>query len=247
MLLAFIAALIGSTLQSATGFGFALVLGPALFGVLEPEEALTTLLILGTVLNLMVLLAEGREREIHSGQLSVILAAAVPGVLIGVLVLRALSKPTLQVAVGIAVVIAVAIQVKASRRTVTQAVPTTPTLGAATVGLTTGFLTTSTGTSGPPLVLWFQRLGLDPTAMRDTLAAAFLALNVLGATALFTIGEDPGAPSAADLVVLLVLTIAGYVGGRELFHRLSSDAFRTAGLVLVVAAGIASVIAGLSG
>jgi uncharacterized membrane protein YfcA len=37
MALAAIAALVGAFIQSATGFGFALVLSPALFAVLEPE------------------------------------------------------------------------------------------------------------------------------------------------------------------------------------------------------------------
>lgn len=247
MLLVAIAALVGATLQSASGFGFALVLGPALFGVLEPEEALTTLLVLGTALNLLVLLAEGRRREVHANQLSVILVAAVPGVILGVLILRTLSKPALEVIVGIAVVIAVALQATASRRSAARAASTALLAGAAVVGLTTGILTTSTGTSGPPLVLWFQRIGLNPTAMRDTLAAAFLSLNALGAVALFSLGNDPGAPSALELALLMALTIIGYLGGRELFRRLSSESFRTIGLLVVVAAGVASVIAGISG
>jgi uncharacterized protein len=60
MLLAAVAALVGAAVQSATGFGFALVLSPALFAVMEPTEAVTALLLLGAVLNMLVLL-EGHD------------------------------------------------------------------------------------------------------------------------------------------------------------------------------------------
>ena len=52
MVLAAAAAFTGASVQSATGFGFALVLSPALFAVLEPLEAVWALLALGVVLNL---------------------------------------------------------------------------------------------------------------------------------------------------------------------------------------------------
>ena len=60
MILAGVAAFAGAFVQSATGFGFALVLSPALFAALDPVEAVTTLLILGLALNLLVLFERGR-------------------------------------------------------------------------------------------------------------------------------------------------------------------------------------------
>jgi hypothetical protein len=60
MLLAAAAALVGASVQAATGFGFALVLSPALFAVLEPVEAVTSLLFLSVALNLLVLFERGR-------------------------------------------------------------------------------------------------------------------------------------------------------------------------------------------
>ncbi len=45
--LAAVAALVGAAVQSATGFGFALLLCPALFAVVDPYEAVTALLALG--------------------------------------------------------------------------------------------------------------------------------------------------------------------------------------------------------
>lgn len=247
MILAAVAAFAGATLQSATGFGLVLVLGPALFATVEPEEALTVLFVLSAVLNLLVLAAERREREVRADQLTVILGAALPGVVLGVLILQAIAKPALQVIVGVAVVLAAMAQVQGARLASSGTGAGAPSYAPALVGLLTGILTTSTGTSGPPMVLWFQRLGFSPHAMRDTLAGAFFVLNVIGAAALFTLGEDPGLPGAASVAVLLVLAIAGYLMGRVLFEGLDPRHFHTAGLLLVVGAGIASVAAGLSG
>ena len=60
IVLAGAAALVGALVQSATGFGFALVLSPALFAVLDPYEAVTTMLLLGPPLNVLVLLDSER-------------------------------------------------------------------------------------------------------------------------------------------------------------------------------------------
>jgi uncharacterized membrane protein YfcA len=240
-----VATIAGSTLQSATSFGFALVLGPAVFAVFEPAEALTTLLVLGAVLNLLMLFTEGRSRAIRGDRLIALLPWALPGLAIGAVILAALPKPALQVAVGIAVMAAAAVQAADRTPIHARAGGREPVWAAPVAGVTTGVLTTTTSTSGPPLVLWFQRLGLGPTEFRDSLAAAFLALNVLGVLALGAFGDGIETRHPAFFVGLLILTALGHLAGRRLFERLEPDRFRDAGLVLVVLAGIASVAAGL--
>ncbi len=76
MVLAAAAAFTGASVQSATGFGFALVLSPALFAVMEPFEAVWALLVLGVVLNLLVLWQQGRVRW---DALRPVLIASLPG------------------------------------------------------------------------------------------------------------------------------------------------------------------------
>jgi len=100
MALAAAAALLGAAVQSATGFGFALILSPALLAALEPYEAVTALLALGLALNLLVLFERGRPGSVRWRELRPVLAAAVPGLALGAAVLALLSKPTLQVVVG---------------------------------------------------------------------------------------------------------------------------------------------------
>src|ERR687893_1161858 len=86
----------GATLQSATGFGFALVAGPAVFAAVAPAEAITILLVLGAVLNLLIMLAEQRPSQVLGREAAWILGWAAPGIVAGILILTALAKPTLQ-------------------------------------------------------------------------------------------------------------------------------------------------------
>ena len=102
--------MLGALVQSATGFGFALVLSPALFAVLDPYEAITTMLLLGPPLNLLVL-ADSRGHA-QWRVLAPMLAAAVPGLLLGVLALELFSKAALQVLVGAGVIGAAAWQLR---------------------------------------------------------------------------------------------------------------------------------------
>ena len=103
MVLAALAALVGAAVQSATGFGFALVLSPALFAVMEPAEAVTVLLALGAALNLLVLL---ERHDARWSRLPPLILPALPGLALGAVVLAALSREPLQVGVGLAVIAA---------------------------------------------------------------------------------------------------------------------------------------------
>ena len=106
-------------MQSASGLGFALVLSPALFAVMEPVEAVTTLLALGLALNLLVLFEGGRaQRHVDWSGLAPVLLAALPGLIAGVVVLTRLSKDALQVAVGVAVIAAAGWQLERRRRNI---------------------------------------------------------------------------------------------------------------------------------
>jgi len=243
MLLAAAACFAGASIQSATGFGFALVLSPALFAVVDPDQAVSALLVLGLVLNVLVLFGGGRPGPVRWHALAPMLAAAGPGLAAGALLLSVLSKAVLQVAVGLLVVAAAALQL---RRPAPEPAPA----GRATAlaaGLATGTLTTATSVSGPPLVLWFDAQGTRPAELRASLAASFLALNLAGALVLLAVGSlrSPARPEA--LAALLALTAAGHLAGAWVFRRLDGRRFREIVLALVACAGAASVVAGLSG
>jgi len=233
----------GATLQSAIGFGFALVAGPAVFAVAEPAEAITILITLGTVLNLLIMLAEQRPSEVLRPEVIRILAWAAPGVVAGLFILLALSKPTLQVVVGVSVIVAVVIQARNGLAEEKQGTP----VARAAAGLAAGTLTTTTATSGPPLVLYLQSIGARPEPFRDTMAALLLGLNVMGAVALVVADNRAELPELAILAVLVLAVAVGRPAGRILFDRFDHHSFRVAGLGLIVVSGFASIAAGLAG
>jgi uncharacterized protein len=244
MALAAIAALVGAALQSATGFGFALVLSPALFAALEPEEAVGTLLVLGPALNLLVLF-EGGAAHADWRRVAPMLVAAVPGLVAGVLLLTALSKEALQVIVGLAVIAAAGWQLRARRRAGGERRRTElPAAVGWAVGFLSGTLTTSISVSGPPIVLWLEAHGVRPAAFRASLAASFLALNLAGWVVLL-VAEGTGWFDAGVVAPLLGLVLAGHVIGTLAFHRLDPRRFFGIALALVVCTGAASLAAGL--
>jgi uncharacterized membrane protein YfcA len=233
MILAALAALVGAAVQSATGFGFALVLSPALFAVMEPAEAVTVLLALGAALNLLVLV-EGRDAR--WSLVPPLILPALPGLALGAVVLAALSREPLQVGVGVAVIAAGLWQLR--HRAAAARVPAT------VAGFLSGVLTTSISISGPPLVLWLEAQGLRPAEFRATLAAAFLALNLAGWAVLGVAGDATA--ELGELLVLLGLVLAGHLLGTLAFRRLDHERFYRVVLVLVLITGAASVVAGLA-
>ncbi|MEX2194414.1 MAG: sulfite exporter TauE/SafE family protein [Thermoleophilaceae bacterium] len=235
---------LGALLQSAGGFGFALVAGPALFAALSPHEAVGTLLVLGAGLNLLVLLGERRPTDVRRSDVGPMIACAVPGVAAGVAILDALPKPTLQVLVGAGVLSAAGAQAVLRA----EPAPHHPAGRASSypVGLLAGTLTTATSVNGPPLVLWLRARGARPGELRDSLAASFLALNALGAVALALLGGAGRAFDPAVIALLAPVTVVGHAAGRRVFTRLPARRFHALGLALVVAAGTASVAAGMA-
>lgn len=232
MLLAALAAFVGAAVQSATGLGFALVLTPALFAVLEPAEAVTAVLLAGMVLCTLVLV---ESRRVATHGLARMLAPAAPGLGLGLLVVTTLAKEPLQVGVGVAVIAAAAWQLR-SRAPVR--VP------AALAGFVSGALTTSIGVNGPPLALWLESERVAPAVFRTTLAAAFLVLDAAGILAIAS-SEGAGVVDAGVLGPLLAGVVGGYAVGALAFRRLDAARFSRVALVVVICTGIASVAAGI--
>jgi uncharacterized protein len=245
MPLAAAAALVGAVIQSATGFGFALVLSPALFAAVDPVEAVTSLLVLGLALNALVLFERGRPEHVDWRALAPMLLAAIPGLAAGVVALTLLSKGALQVAVGLAVIFAAIWQLNQRRRRGrTEADRRLPAAAGWAAGFASGALTTSISVSGPPIVLWLEAHGVRPEEFRASLAGSFLILNLVGGAVLL-VAEGGGALEADVVLPLLALVVVGYALGSVVFSRLQGDRFFALALALVACTGAASLAAGL--
>ena len=220
-------ALAAAVVQASTGLGFALVLSPAVFALLEPESAVVAITVLGLALNGLVLFGERRRPRVAWGEVRPILVASIPGAVCGVLVLRALPKSVLQIAVGVAVIGAAALRARA-RREAAAPTPGDPRARLA-LGFATGALSTSAGVDGPPIALWFAHRGLAPAEIRDSLSAAFLGLGIIAA-----VGPGAGAGHRrrrgrlGALAAALVCVVAGHAIGQRAFARIDAAALRAA-------------------
>lgn len=246
--LAVVAVLVGAAVQSATGFGFALISGPVLFALLEPAEAVTALLVLGIAVNLLVVAGRRSGGVVRWPDVGRVSLAAVPGLAGGALLLGVVPKPVLQGIVGAGVLLAVVLQLRRREPQLSAAAVHRPPWGSvAGIGVLVGVLTTTTGTNGPPLVLWLERRRLDPADARRTISAVFLALNVLGAVVLAVVGRGGSGFRPVLLGVLLAGAVAGHLAGAAVFRRLDPRRFRVAGLVLCTVAGLAAIVSALTG
>ncbi len=240
MTLALIAvgAFVAACVQATSGLGFALILTPVLFALMSSVGTIVTATGLGIVLNVLVLFAERRRLSVAWSEVVPILAAAAPGSVLGLLLLRALPKPALQIAVGIGV-IAVALLRLRGRVRVHAGGP----WQRATLGFTTGTLSTSTGVSGPPVALWFSSQGLQATRVRDSLCATFLGLGIITAVTLLPVLHDAHV-GLNVLLVAIVAVVGGHAIGSRLFARLTTDRFELLLLAIIFVAGATSLVLG---
>jgi uncharacterized protein len=226
----------GAALQSATGFGFSIVAAPIVFAVVEPEEAVGLMIVLGSLVNVLTLVSERRRPRPVWRECAVVLGFAVPGAVAGVAVLRALDPVALQVAVSVGVVATLLARKVGGERP-------TPGWAGPIAGVAAGGLTTSTTTAGPPLIVYLLGRRLEPEQVRDTVPVCFLGLSLVGVLALWVTGTEGAVPEAGLVALLVPVVAAGHLAGRPLFAALVRGGRYEAVLTTVL---LGSVVAGLA-
>lgn len=210
-------ALAGATVQTVTGFGFALLAVPSLVLVLPVREAIVVASLLG--LGNASLVALSTRGHADRGTILRLLLGSAAGMPIGLAVLLLLSPDALRVAVG-ATTVAMAVAVGRGVRA--------PSHGSGTdvaLGVACGTLATSTGMNGPPLVLYLQSRGLAPTAFRATLSRFFFASGVLSQVT-FGVGGLLDRRALLLAAAGVPAALAGHRLGSALVRRLSPARFR---------------------
>lgn len=223
---------VGSIVQGTIGFGFALT-SASVVSLIEPDAVPGTLLLLAFPINALI-----ARRERHAidriGVMELTIGLAV-GTVLGVLVLRDLSREALQVAFGAAIIAAVVLSIahphiRLDRRN---------RLGG---GTASGLITTVAATGGPAIALLYQRR--PGPELRGTLAAAFFisaTMSVVGLAFADRIGWLQ--------VRLALVALPGLLGGLALSARLApwldETWLRPAVLVFAAGAGAAAIATAL--
>ncbi len=215
------------------------MVAPGLFAALEPRQALYATLCSALVLNGLMLL--GTRPVVRTRGLSAALLWAVPGFIAGAAIVGGISRSHLQIAVGVAVVLAVL--ARAWHPGVVSDGPRRAAVRAG-AGLFAGFLTTTISSNGPPLALWLDAEGVRGRELRDTLQVLFAVCNLAGIGAL-ALHELPRSHTFLMTAVLLPGLVAGLVAGRRIAPRLAPATARRLALGVICATGVGSVLAGL--
>lgn len=239
-----VAVLAGAALQSAVGFGFALVCAPLVLAATSPEEAIGLLVLLGVEVNLLTLFTERRRPRPMASDALAVVTFAVPGMVAGVAVLRSVDATTLQIIVTAVVFAGLITQYLAARRRPDEP-SDAPRWASSAAGLAAGALTTSTSTAGPPLVLLMLGRRADPVRIRDTLTVCFLALGTIGFGVLMATGTTAAVPDPAALAALAAVVAVGHVAGRPVFARLAHGHYESVLTGVLTASAIGGLAATL--
>lgn len=228
-----LAVAVGAVAQSISGIGFSLVAGPLLFALFGAREGVQVAVALSMVVNAAVLVREHRAVMVRR-VLPVLLAALVATPLLVRLFADVHPRPLRAVAGGVIVVGAALVAAGRSRDT--------GPLGGVAAGVVSAAMNVLASTGGPAVAVYAAGARWDPSRLRATLQAYFLALNVV---TLATLG--PPHWSARRGLVLVGGLLAGSALGAVLAPRVPVGRARMVTLALAAAGGLAVTVSAVSG
>jgi hypothetical protein len=233
LLVVFLAGMI----QGLTGFGFALVSVPLLLIFLPPTMAIPMVIIHGTLITLILLFESRKWLELR--RILPLIIAGVIGVPFGTYILTALGINVLKVFIGVVITLFALIFLAGFRREIRN-----EKLASGPIGFISGLLNSSTGMSGPPVILFFINQGLRKEVFRANIIAYFVALNLVTISSFLYTGLI-----TSDVlhyaVLFLPAMILGAATGIRLIHRVDEKLFSRIALIIAAIAGLASILSGL--
>lgn len=224
--------------QSVAGFGFALLAVPVMATAIDPRVAV----VVSTVLGIMSTSAQATQDRRHVEPVLArrLILSSLVGMPLGLVVFLVVDVAVLRIALGLAVLGAVALLARElDLRHVS------PRMDVA-LGTMSGVLATSLSTNGPPLVFDLHSRRLAPERFRATLSAV-LAASGVASLVLFALARRIDAQVLRAASVGLPALLAGYLLGRWVRPWLDAARFRSLVLVLLSAAAVSTLVAGVVG
>ncbi len=230
--LLWLAVLVAAVLRSFTGFGFGLAAVPIFVLFMPPTEAV----VLSTSLTFAISLISVKTYwgVYPARSLSPMLAFALVGTALGVLVLDRLDIRQFQLLVGIAVIVTCLLLTRCRPRRRRSGGPVS-----GLVGLLSGLLNGAFAMPGPPVIVYAMATQMDPARSRSLLMTFFLfstamALVFYALAGFFT----PATPWLFGLAFPAIL--AGDRLGYLLFRRFADRIYRQVALALLLLVGLAT-------
>jgi hypothetical protein len=226
------------TVQSITGFGFALLAVPLLSFAIDARLAVVVSTTLSFAASSWLAAHEWSHCDRPTAKRMIIGAAI--GSPFGLFVLHVASERALRL--GLALMITAFLVVNLRGLRLHHAGPGTD-LG---VGVVSGVLSTSLSTNGPPLVMVLHARHLPPATFRATLGTVFAASGTI-AVVLFAGSGFYDHDALVTLAVSAPAVLAGIVLGRRLAGVIAPGAFRRMVMWLLALTAAAAAVGALVG
>ncbi|MGI8887501.1 MAG: sulfite exporter TauE/SafE family protein [Nocardioidaceae bacterium] len=225
-----------AAVQLATGFGFALVCVPLLVLVIDPHIAVLIVLQVGMI-GALFQAVEGRH-HVNRGVVARLIAAAFVGLPAGGWVYSRSSPEVLKILIGVSILATVALLARGL--SFKRSSPPVDIIA----GLLTGFLTTCTGASGPPVVAILHARKVAPEVFRATASTVFCVLDAVSIAAFAATGHISWSLTLATLCTLPGMGVGAWVG-MKVRPMLNPKVFRIVVLLLLTWSGIAAILTAL--
>lgn len=230
----------GAIAQRVSGMGFALVVAPVLVLLIGPFDGVLMVNICGAVSALMVVTRVWRD--ISWKHYFLLAVPAVLAIIPGSMIAVAVSGPTLQIAVGVILTVALTVSLLVTRGTRTTAVGPTGLIA----GTASGLMSATAGISGPAVGVFAVLTRWEHRTFAATLQPYFFTL---GASAFLgkIIASGGSLPDYEWWLWVLVIacTIVGLTMGEFVAKRMSVPAARITVIVISYVGGIAAIIDGV--
>lgn len=245
--------LLASTLQSMTGFGFAVLVVPLLVPLLPPRHAVALIAVLSTA----TVLAWWRIRaETATGWIGRLFPAGLFGVPLGLVALVSLPADWLRLVVGLSSLAIAGVLLWSHTATAASGpvydVPSTNDQQRSRrwaiwmAGLASGVLSGGLGMPGPPIMVVLHYAGMSKHTYRATALGYFSLIYPVTLLVMLVQGVLSG-PIVAESVTYLPAVLGGIVIGNAAHMRVPQRAFTLIVLLLLAFAGLLAGWTGLQG
>lgn len=236
---ALVAVFVGVILQRASGMGVGLVVAPVLSLLMGPASGVLATNAATTCSAFMLTLSA--RRTVEWKHAAVIVASALPGIVLGALVVTVVPGPWLQIGVGAVVLLALALT------SLSPGTPRASRRGAVIpAGVIGGFFNSTAGIAAPAMVIYSRITRWDQLRFAATMQPVFMSMGALSALSKLVAGVPlnlpvPPLPATAALIGTIAVGIAA---GTWLAHRMSKAAAQKLAMALAALGGVVVLVRG---
>lgn len=220
---------LGAFVQTAIGFGLAIVAAPLLFQI-SADYVPAPIVISAFFITLLSTISNRSSIEI--GGLKSAIVGRIPGSLVGGALLTIVSVNTLSLWIGLTVLLSLLISLLP--------IKLEPTKNKMIIaGFLSGFMGTSSGIGGPPMAILLQHQ--EAKSFRSNLSAFFLFSSIISLVVQFAVGYLNWHHLYLSLPLIPAAWL-GYKAANQIVEKLSKQWIRWGALLLCLISGVGAIM-----